>query len=91
MQEIDEWHGPQMKIALFKASGKDILCVIMNHMICDAAGFKEVLYRPASLYTALETGTAVKNGSIDAAHKKSFPSYYESVEIIIKSREYQTI
>lgn len=61
MQEIDERHGPQMKIALLKTSGKDGLCIIMNHMLCDAAGFKEVLYRLASLYTALESGIAVKN------------------------------
>ena len=64
MQEIDEQHGPQMKIALIKTEGKDNLCVIINHMLCDAAGFKEVLYRLASLYTELEEGTAVKNDSM---------------------------
>jgi NRPS condensation-like uncharacterized protein len=66
MQEIDELHGPQMKIALIKTAGKDSLCVIINHMLCDAAGFKEILYRLASLYTELEEGTAVKNDSMMA-------------------------
>jgi NRPS condensation-like uncharacterized protein len=64
MQEIDEEHGPQMKAALLRSSGKDELCIIINHMLCDAAGFKEVLYRLASLYTELEEGTAVKNDSM---------------------------
>jgi NRPS condensation-like uncharacterized protein len=61
MQEIDEQDGPQMKVALLKSSETDELCVIMNHMLCDAAGFKDVLYRLASLYSALESKSTCIN------------------------------
>jgi NRPS condensation-like uncharacterized protein len=49
---IDELAGPQIKACLYKA-GKDSLSVIMNHMVCDAAGFKQCLYLLASLYSSL--------------------------------------
>lgn len=53
-EEIDLAQGPQMKIGVIRGNGRDILCVLVNHMLCDAAGFKELLGRLASLYTALE-------------------------------------
>lgn len=48
----NEATGPQVKACLL-SSNKDSLCVLMNHMICDAAGFKEYLYLLCSLYSNL--------------------------------------
>lgn len=50
--KINEALGPQVKACLL-SSNKDSLCVLMNHMICDAAGFKEYLYLLCSLYSNL--------------------------------------
>lgn len=47
----DEAAGPQAEVKLICAPGGDTLCVLMNHMVCDGAGFKEYLALLASLYT----------------------------------------
>jgi NRPS condensation-like uncharacterized protein len=64
LQEIDPEDGPQMKIALIRTASGDELCVIVNHMLCDADGFKELLYRLAVLYTALEKNTGYSARSL---------------------------
>ena len=53
-QEIDQKNGPQMKIGVIRSENTDTLCIIINHMLCDAAGFKDVLYTLSSIYTHLE-------------------------------------
>lgn len=49
---VNETVGPQVKACLLSSS-KDSLCILMNHMVCDAAGFKECLYLLCSLYSNL--------------------------------------
>lgn len=49
----NEATGPQVKVCLLSSSSKDSLCILMNHMICDAAGFKEYLYLLCNLYSNL--------------------------------------
>lgn len=49
----NEATGPQVKACLLSSSNKDSLCILMNHMICDAAGFKDYLYLLCSLYCNL--------------------------------------
>lgn len=51
----DERTGPQMKIFLVRGPADDVLCFVINHMLCDAAGFKELLYRLCSVYSRLKT------------------------------------
>ncbi|PJI08542.1 MULTISPECIES: condensation domain-containing protein [Clostridium] len=48
----NEATGPQMKACLF-SSNNDSLGILMNHMVCDAAGFKKYLYSLCSLYSNL--------------------------------------
>ena len=49
---IDIQNGPQLRIHLIRAHADgDTLCVLVNHMVCDAAGFKDYLYLLAELYT----------------------------------------
>ena len=52
--EIVPEKGPQIKIGILRHGSADTLCVIVNHMLCDAAGFKELLYTLGMIYTALE-------------------------------------
>lgn len=56
---LDETVGPQVQFGLFRQNGRDTLAVLMNHMLCDAAGFKEYLYLLCDIYTNLENGTAM--------------------------------
>jgi NRPS condensation-like uncharacterized protein len=51
--KTDEFKGPQLKVRIVRSSNKDTLCIVMNHMICDGAGFKEYLYLLGSIYTNL--------------------------------------
>lgn len=53
-READEANGPQVKITLIRNGETDTLCVTINHMLCDAAGFKEYLYLLSSIYTGVE-------------------------------------
>lgn len=48
--KIDTQKGPQMKMCLYSAE-RDALAVTMNHMVCDAAGFKKCLYLLANIYS----------------------------------------
>ncbi|MFL0250852.1 WS/DGAT domain-containing protein [Clostridium neuense] len=82
----NEATGPQVKACLLNSSN-DSLCILMNHMICDAAGFKEYLYLLCSLYSNLlkNPGYTVKhllNGdrSIDVINNKfSFKDKFKTL------------
>ncbi len=50
--KTNEFSAPQMKACLL-TSCKDSLAIIMNHMVCDAADFKEYLYLLSDLYSKL--------------------------------------
>ena len=50
--KTNEFTAPQMKACLL-TSAKDSLAIIMNHMVCDAADFKEYLYLLSDLYSKL--------------------------------------
>lgn len=50
--KINEFTGPQIWFCLYQ-SDKDSLSIIMNHMVCDAAGFKQCLYLLSGLYSHL--------------------------------------
>lgn len=53
-QQIDAFNGPQLNIKLIRVEEKDTLCILMSHMLCDAAGFKEYLYMLSSIYSNIE-------------------------------------
>ncbi|GFP75673.1 siderophore synthetase [Clostridium fungisolvens] len=52
VMSTDEFNGPQVKFCLY-AGDNHRLAVIMNHMICDAAGFKQYIYLLSDLYSKL--------------------------------------
>jgi NRPS condensation-like uncharacterized protein len=45
--------GPQVKFTVLTGPENDVLSVAMNHMVCDAAGFKDYLYLLGSIYSNL--------------------------------------
>ncbi|HEX3018461.1 MAG TPA: hypothetical protein VHP31_11505 [Caproicibacter sp.] len=55
-------NGPQLKVGVLRNTG-DTLCVTINHMLCDAAGFKEFLYLLCSLYNGMESSPEYQRGS----------------------------
>ncbi|WP_238885305.1 WS/DGAT domain-containing protein [Clostridium sp. YIM B02551] len=50
--KINEFKAPQVKACLFY-SENDTLAISMNHMICDAAGFKQYMYLLCEIYSNL--------------------------------------
>lgn len=52
--EIDAFVGPQVKVKVIRSGDHDTLVVLMNHMLCDAAGFKDYLYLLSTIYSNLE-------------------------------------
>lgn len=53
-KEIDEFNGPQLKIKVIQRKNNNIMCVLINHMLCDAAGFKDYLYLLSDIYTNID-------------------------------------
>ena len=49
----DAFAGPQVLIRHTRFKAHDRVCIVMNHMICDAAGFKRFLYELSELYSRL--------------------------------------
>jgi NRPS condensation-like uncharacterized protein len=56
LASIDETREPQLKLFLIRQAGGDELCAVINHMVCDGAGFKEALYELAAFYSLFVTG-----------------------------------
>lgn len=52
--KTDTFKGPQLRINIIRSSTRDCLCIIINHMLCDAAGFKDYLYMLSSIYSNLK-------------------------------------
>lgn len=52
ISRIDETTGPQVNVCMLE-TGSPAVAVIMNHMVCDAAGFKEYLYFLCNIYSRL--------------------------------------
>ncbi len=48
----DETAGPQVKVCLL-GPGRSTVAITMNHMVCDAAGFKQYLYFLCEIYTGI--------------------------------------
>lgn len=51
--EIDAFIGPQVKLRVIHSGDSDTLVVLMNHMLCDAVGFKDYLYLLSDIYSHL--------------------------------------
>lgn len=54
LKSIDHTREPQLKIFLVREEKWDTLCIIINHMVCDGASFKEYLYLLCDLYSKCE-------------------------------------
>ena len=53
--KTDTSYGPQLLIYVVRDEYTDSLCVIINHMLCDGMGFKELLYLLGLTYSKLRT------------------------------------
>jgi len=53
VSEIITPTGPQIKLKVIRDTNADTLIVVMNHMLCDAAGFKDYLYLLSSIYNKI--------------------------------------
>lgn len=59
-ESVDAFCGPQLKIAVIRSENTDTLCILINHMLCDAAGFKEYLYILSEIYMDWESKSEYK-------------------------------
>lgn len=74
---IDIKREPQLKIFVVKGQTCDMLSIMINHMICDGAGFKEYLYLLAGLYTKLEQH--IKSSMDLAYHTRSEGQLFQNL------------
>lgn len=78
----NELAGPQLKVRVIRSSNRDTLCIVMNHMVCDGAGFKEYLYLLGEIYTSLENGTNDFKKYINGSRNSK--QIYEQFDLIEK-------
>lgn len=50
--KTDAAAGPQIKVCLMQAD-RDLVSIVMNHMVCDGAGFKQCVYLLSDIYSHL--------------------------------------
>lgn len=53
---VDLERGPQLTLTLVRRGERDTLCAVVNHMVCDAAGFTEYVGELSRLYTGIAAG-----------------------------------
>ncbi len=82
---IDVTKEPQLKILLLRGTAADTLCVVINHMLCDGAGFKEYLYLLCQLYTNGSSTQKMPGGSRNAAQAYSKFSVPERLQIFFSN------
>ena len=83
--EIDAFVGPQVKLQVIRNGANDTLVVLMNHMLCDAAGFKDYLYLLSDIYSNLEKNPDYcpkKSGSRRICQVLKAFSMYDKLKII---------
>lgn len=84
-QKTFESKGPQIIAAVIRNALKDTLCIIMNHLVCDGAGFKEYLYFLSSIYTELIKNPNYSPGYL-AHDDRSLGQIYQQLNVINKLR-----
>jgi NRPS condensation-like uncharacterized protein len=62
---VDEGEGPQVSVRLLDTRSAFAVAIKLNHMICDAAGFKEYLYFLCRIYAGLTADSAFRPVAID--------------------------
>lgn len=78
--KIDELKGPQIMVRVIRNKSKDIVSVVINHMIGDASGFEEYLYLLSSIYTNLKKDSDYRPVCIDTS--RSLTQIYKKFNII---------
>lgn len=54
LHKTNTYEGPQMAVYIVIDNEKDTVAIVMNHMLCDGAGFKEYMYLISSIYNSLQ-------------------------------------
>lgn len=91
LKETDEIQGPQLKITIIRNGKTDVLCVTINHMICDAAGFKDYLYWLSSIYTGVEKDPDYRPVSLTGKRNlgqvmRTFP-WFDRIKIFVGNND----
>lgn len=48
--------GPRMKVFVVSGAADDVVCIVVDHMLCDGVGYKTYLYLLAGLYGDIMAG-----------------------------------
>jgi NRPS condensation-like uncharacterized protein len=93
-QEADAMNGPQLRIGILRNGEVDTLCATMNHMLCDAAGFKDYLYLLSSIYTNIGENPDYRPKSVMGDRKirqvlNTF-SIWDKLKILFKKNDVTT-
>jgi NRPS condensation-like uncharacterized protein len=87
-RRIDELTDPQLYIEIVRSSKADWLCVVINHMLCDGADFKELLALLSSIYSNLAADPAYvpqyRMGSRSTGQVMRVFNWKSRLEILLK-------
>lgn len=81
---------PQLKVFVVRYADHDVLCLLINHMVCDGAGFKQCICRLAELYVQCRENRCRKEPAVrDRSMKPLFSgmNFTEKLSLLFLKRE----
>jgi NRPS condensation-like uncharacterized protein len=79
-RRLDEIRGPLVAVTILRNGGRDTLCVVCSHMVCDGAGFKRYLYLLAELYSAIQAGKKTER-NLSFLRRRTDRQVYEQLKL----------
>ncbi len=80
--------GSQVLLLIARSEIKDSICIIINHMLCDGAGFKDYIAIVASIYSSFKAGEDIKAFEIGSRNLEAvFNNYniFKKIKILSSS------
>lgn len=93
VSELNASAGPQIKLGVIRDAQADTLVILMNHMLCDAAGFKDYLYLISSIYNNIREDASFHSpvlGSRRLSQINRMFSFKDRIKILFSKNDLST-
>lgn len=85
--------GPQIKLGVIRNTNADTLIIIMNHMLCDAAGFKDYLYLLSGIYNKIREDAGYHPSALGSRRLSQITgrfSWKDRIKILLSKNDMST-
>lgn len=92
---IDLTHGPMMRVAVFHLLEKDVMLIVVHHLVVDGVSWRIMIEDLNKIYTTLLQGNITvrlpKRRSRFAQYAKALNEYAESAELLQEANYWQQV